>query len=62
MNEDIASKEEVIVRMDSLEVLQQFLKDNHIQEHSKTGQLLSQLQTKTINRILSDSRIRIASK
>lgn len=62
MDNSIASKEEVIVRMDSLEVIQQFLKDNHIQESSKTGQLLSKLQDETVNRILSDSRIQIASK
>lgn len=62
MDNSIASKEEVILRIDSLEVIQQFLKDNHIRENSKTGQLLSKLQTETVNRILSDSRIQITSK
>lgn len=62
MSNEIAGPEETLLRLDSLEVTSQFLKENKIEEQSKTGQQMSELQDKIINRILSDSRIQIVAK
>ncbi|KEK15476.1 hypothetical protein LR3_06755 [Limosilactobacillus reuteri] len=62
MNNEIAGPEEVLLKLDSLEVTSQFFKENKIEEQSKTGQQMSELQDKIINRILSDNRIQIVVK
>jgi hypothetical protein len=62
MSNEIAGPEETLLRLDSLEVTSQFLKENKIEEQSKTGQQMSELQDRIINRILSDSRIQIVAK
>lgn len=62
MSSEIAGPEETLLRLDSLEVTSQFLKENKIEEQSKTGQQMSELQDRIINRILSDSRIQIVAK
>lgn len=62
MSSEIAGPEETLLRLDSLEVTSQFFKENKIEEQSKTGQQMSELQDRIINRILSDSRIQIVVK
>ena len=62
MSSEIAGPEETLLRLDSLEVTSQFFKENKIEEQSKTGQQMSELQDMIINRILSDSRIQIVAK
>lgn len=62
MSSEIAGPEETLLRLDSLEVTSQFFKENKIKEQSKTGQQMSELQDRIINRILSDSRIQIVVK
>ncbi|VTX53906.1 hypothetical protein [Limosilactobacillus oris] len=62
MSNEIAGPEETMLRLDSLEVTSQFFKENKIEEQSKTGQQMSELQDRIINRILSDSRIQIVAK
>ena len=62
MSSEIAGPEETLLRLDSLEVTSQFFKENKIKEQSKTGQRMSELQDRIINRILSDSRIQIVVK
>lgn len=62
MSNEIAGPEETLLRLDSLEVTSQLLKENKIEEQSKTGQQMSELQDRIINRILSDSRIQIVAK
>ncbi|WP_278930653.1 hypothetical protein [Limosilactobacillus oris] len=62
MSSEIAGPEETLLRLDSLEVTSQFFKENKIEEQSKTGQQMSELQDRIINRILSDSRIQIVAK
>lgn len=62
MSNEIAGPEETMLRLDSLEVTSQFFKENKIEEQSKTGQQMSELQDRIINRILSDSRIQIVVK
>ncbi len=62
MSNEIAGPEETLLRLDSLEATSQFLKENKIEEQSKTGQQMSELQDRIINRILSDSRIQIVAK
>lgn len=62
MSNEIAGPEETLLRLDSLEVTSQFFKENKIEEQSKTGQQMSELQDRIINRILSDSRIQIVAK
>lgn len=62
MSSEIAGPEETLLRLDSLEVTSQFFKENKIKEQSKTGQQMSELQDRIINRILSDSRIQIVAK
>lgn len=62
MSSEIAGPEETLLRLDSLEVTSQFFKENKIGEQSKTGQQMSELQDRIINRILSDSRIQIVAK
>ena len=62
MSNEIAGPEETMLRLDSLEVTSQFFQENKIEEQSKTGQQMSELQDRIINRILSDSRIQIVAK
>lgn len=62
MKDKIASPEETVINMDALQETVDFCKEHHIVERSKQGQLISELEQRIVNRILSDSRLRITLK
>lgn len=62
MKDKIASPEETVINMDALQETVDFLKEHHITERSTQGQLISELEQRIVNRILSDSRLRITLK
>lgn len=62
MSDKIASPEETLVNMNALQETTEFLREHHIAERSTQGQLISELEQRIVNRILSDSRLRITLK
>ncbi|MGP4909339.1 hypothetical protein [Lactococcus lactis] len=48
----IASPEEIEIRMLMIKETVNFLKENHITEHSKTGQLLAKLSRALQNKVI----------
>lgn len=52
MSDKIASKNEVQMRMVMLKTTAKFLKENHITEKSKTGQLLVDLDQQLENTVI----------
>lgn len=62
MNNSIAGYKETLLQLDTLEALQAFMKENHIEEQSETCKILSDFQSNVVSVLLDDNRIQAVSK